>query len=146
MQNASIFFVGNFRDGDLLAIGCQHAKVVHLSAAGGIKSRAVKHDGGLAIAVKSFDHASVEVVEKRIVVVEAVSHWEAIRGQHLELGRWPGIIVKQQTSVRAPSHCALIDLRNLDQRRGDLIAVHGEYKIMEKRAGRVALERRSAAS
>jgi hypothetical protein len=78
MQNAAIFFVGNFRDGDLLAIGLQHSKIVDLAAACWIKSGTVKHDGGSAIADERFDHAGVEVVKKRVVVIEAVSHKSAL--------------------------------------------------------------------
>jgi len=76
VQYASIFLVGNFSNGDLLAIGCQHSKIVNLAAAGRIKSSAIEHDGRSAIALKGFDHASVKVVKKRIVIVEAFSHWE----------------------------------------------------------------------
>ena len=47
VQNASIFLVGNFGDGDLLAIGLQHSEIVDLAAACRIKSRAVEHDGCL---------------------------------------------------------------------------------------------------
>ena len=74
VQNASIFLIGDFGDADLLAIGCQHAKIVNLSAACRVKSCTVEYDGGSAIAVERFDHASVEVIKKRIVIVETVSH------------------------------------------------------------------------
>jgi hypothetical protein len=76
MQNAPIFFVGNFRDGDLPAIGCEHAEIVDLAAAGGIKSSAVEHHSMLAVERERFDHVGVEVVKKRIVIVKTISHWE----------------------------------------------------------------------
>src|ERR1051326_1640483 len=76
VKDAPIFLVGNFRDGDLLAVSGYHSHIVHLAAAGRIKRSTVEHDGMAAIAGKRFDHASVEVVEKRIVVIKAISHWE----------------------------------------------------------------------
>jgi hypothetical protein len=78
MQNAAIFFVGNFRDGDLLAIGCKHTEIVDLASTGGIEGRAIEHHGMLAVALERFDHAGVEVVKKRVVVIEAVSHKSAL--------------------------------------------------------------------
>src|SRR5258708_2536647 len=102
VKDAPSFIVANFRDGDLPAICCHHSEIVHLTAACGIKSCAVKHDDRPALALKSFDHARVEVVEKRIVIVEAVSHWGAISGQHLELSIALRIILKQQSLARAP--------------------------------------------
>src|SRR3954466_10147967 len=74
VKNASIFLVGNFGNRDLLALGGEHSEIVHLAAACGIKSGTVKHNGCPAIAVERFDHTSIEVVEKRIVVVKALGH------------------------------------------------------------------------
>jgi hypothetical protein len=47
---------------------------MYLAAAGGIKGGAVQHDGMFAFALQRFDHVSVELEEKRIVVVKAFSH------------------------------------------------------------------------
>lgn len=73
VQDASIFLVRDFANGDLLAFSGQDAKIVNLAAAGRIKRGAVEHDGRPSIAVERFDHASVKVVKKRIVIVEAIS-------------------------------------------------------------------------
>jgi len=72
---AAIFIVGNFGNGNLFVDSSEYAKIVYLAATGRIKRGAVQHDCISAIALERFDHASVEVVEKRIVVVKAVSHW-----------------------------------------------------------------------
>jgi len=76
MQNASIFLVSNFGNIDLLSVGGQLAKVMNLAATGRIESSAIKHNSRSAIAFEDFDHTSVEVVEKRVVIVKAISHWE----------------------------------------------------------------------
>src|SRR5438270_4696592 len=102
VKDAPSFIVANFRDGDLPAIGLQPSKIVNLAAACRIKSCPVEHDGMLSVALKRFNHASVEIVKKRIVIVEAVSHWGAISGQHLELSIALRIILKQQSLARAP--------------------------------------------
>ena len=83
VQDAPIFLVRNFGNGNLLAIGHQHAEIVHLAAAGGIESCAIEHDGVAAIAVERFDHASVEVVKKGVVIVEAVSSHSFNKGRNL---------------------------------------------------------------
>jgi hypothetical protein len=64
VQDASIFLVRNFCDGDLLVIRFQHAKIVDLASASGIKRGAIEHDGRLSVALKRFNNARVEVVEK----------------------------------------------------------------------------------
>src|SRR6478609_10858239 len=74
VKDASVFFVGNFSDGNLLAVGCQRTEIVYLAAAGRIEGGTVEHKGRPAIALERFHHASVKVVEERIVIVEAVSH------------------------------------------------------------------------
>jgi hypothetical protein len=78
MQNAPIFFVGNFRNGDLPTIGCKHTEIVDLASTGGIEGCAVEHHGMRAVALERFDHSGVEVVKKRVVVIEAVSHKSAL--------------------------------------------------------------------
>jgi len=75
VEYASILLIGNFGNGYLLTIGGQHAKIVNLAATGRVESRTVKNYGMFALKRERFDHASVEVVEKRIVVVESFSHW-----------------------------------------------------------------------
>jgi hypothetical protein len=76
MQNASVFFVCNFSDGDLLAIGGQHAEIVYLAAARGIEGGTVEHKGRPPVALERFGHSGVEVVKERIVVIKAISHRE----------------------------------------------------------------------
>src|ERR1041385_4933696 len=61
VQNAYVFFVRNFCDRDLLVSGTQHAGIVNLASAGGIKSSAVKDDNVLAVSRRRLDHASIEV-------------------------------------------------------------------------------------
>jgi hypothetical protein len=78
VEDASSFIVGNFSNHYLLAAGGDYAKIVNLAAACWIESSTVEHDGSPAIAIERFDHASIEVVEKRIVIVEAVSHRSAL--------------------------------------------------------------------
>src|SRR5579871_2083576 len=74
MKNASIFFIGNVRNGNLFAIGKQHSKIMNLTATGGIKRCAVEYDGRPAAAVKNFNNLGVKVVEKRVVIVKSFSH------------------------------------------------------------------------
>jgi hypothetical protein len=74
MENASIVFVGNFTNGNLSPIHQQRACVMNLAAAGRIKSSAIKDDRLPSIARERLDHASLEVVKKRIMVIKAVSH------------------------------------------------------------------------
>jgi hypothetical protein len=81
MKDASVFFVGDFSDGDRFAVGCEHADIMDLAAAGGIKRGPIKYDSKPALALKSFDYASVEVVEERVAIVKAVGHKKA-------LGNW----------------------------------------------------------
>jgi len=50
------------------------SNVEHLAAAGGIKRCAIENHSVTSVALQGFDHASIELVEKGIVVVEAVSH------------------------------------------------------------------------
>ena len=78
MKDAAIFFVGNFGNGDLLAIGQHHSQIVNLTAAGGIKRRAVEHNCRSAAAIKNFNNLGVKVVEKRVVIVKSFSHKSAI--------------------------------------------------------------------
>jgi hypothetical protein len=78
VEDASSFIVGNFSNRYLLAARGDYAKIMHLAAACWIKSSTVEHDGSPAIAIECFDHASIEVVKKRIVIVEAVSHRSAL--------------------------------------------------------------------
>jgi hypothetical protein len=66
------------------------------------------------------------------VIVEAFSHWELSGVSPWNLVADQEIISKQQSLARAPSHGAIIDLRDLDERWRNLIPVHGEDKIMEK--------------
>src|SRR5437868_6083372 len=72
VQDAPIFLVRNFGNGNLLAFGGQRTEIVYLPAARRIERSAVEHDGSPAVAIECFDHASVEVVEERVVIVEAV--------------------------------------------------------------------------
>jgi hypothetical protein len=61
---------------------------MHLTATRRIKSGPVKHDCHPATAVKRFDHTSVEVAKKRIVIIEAISHWKlsAVSTWNLSVG------------------------------------------------------------
>jgi autonomous glycyl radical cofactor GrcA len=78
VKDASIILVSNFGDGDLLVPDCQRAKIVNLAAAGRIESRSVEHNGSPAIAVEGFDHTSVKVIKKRVVIIKAISHWKLL--------------------------------------------------------------------
>ena len=78
------------------------AGIMHLAAAGGIEGRAVQHDGMAAFALQGFDNAGVKVEEKRVVIVEAVSHLfsetpSAARGPYLH----KFLILKQSHAGRA---------------------------------------------
>jgi carboxypeptidase C (cathepsin A) len=78
VEDASSFIVGNFSNHYLLAAGGDYAKIVNLAAACRIKSCAVENYGMFAVASERFNDTSVEVVEKRIVVIKAVSHRSAL--------------------------------------------------------------------
>jgi hypothetical protein len=81
MQDAPVFVVGDLNNRDLPSIGNKRAKIVHLAAAGGIERSSIKHNRVLPIARKRFDHAGIEVVEKRVVVIEAFSHGVQVQMQ-----------------------------------------------------------------
>jgi hypothetical protein len=75
MQDAAIFFVGNLDNRHFPFVSEHHpAGVMHLSSAGGIEGRTIEYDGMPSIMRERFDNASVELVEERIAVVEAVVH------------------------------------------------------------------------
>src|SRR5437867_2518384 len=77
VENAAVFFVGYFADRQLaLVFKEKPARIVNLTAIRRIKGRAIENDGVPAFALHRFEHTSVEVVEKRVVIVETVGHWE----------------------------------------------------------------------
>ena len=79
MHNAAVFSVGYFRDAKFVIIICYRdvAGVVDLAAAGGVKGGAVKNDGR-ARRVLNLADFGVEVVEERVVVVEALGHGKGL--------------------------------------------------------------------
>src|ERR1700729_2880188 len=74
VDDFAVLAVGHFGDPKFgIGIGSNPAGVEDLAAAGGIKRRAIKNQRG-AWVVDHFAHFGVEVVEKRVVVIEAVGH------------------------------------------------------------------------
>src|SRR5215469_5537690 len=75
MENSSILFLGCLHNRHFPSVvQNKFSGVVDLSAAGGIKSCAIQHNGASSLALRSFQHPGVEVVEKRIVIVKTISH------------------------------------------------------------------------
>src|SRR6266700_273134 len=75
MKDAALIFISHFDHGYFPFVReDEQACIVHLPATGGIKRSTIQHDGVLAFAFHGFNHASIEVVEKRIVIVESLGH------------------------------------------------------------------------
>src|SRR5262245_31790185 len=75
VKDAAVLFVHNFVNRHC-AIVCKDklARIVHLSAAGRIEGRAIEYDRMLSVALDRLDHTGIEVVEERVVIVEALGH------------------------------------------------------------------------
>ena len=73
MNDSPIFCVGRFGDAEFLIAGNDPASVVDLPSAGRIEGSAIENQGG-TVGCWEFLNFGFEVVEKGIVVVEAVCH------------------------------------------------------------------------
>src|SRR6185437_2210699 len=139
MQDTSIFLVRDVRNSNLLSFRNQQTKIVHLSAAGGIKSCAVEHDGMLPLTLDRLQHTSIKVVEKRIVVIEPFGH--------------TGSNINQRSPDPAPSlrRCLISGIAwivrfNHPQRWRDRCPVHLKNNVVEERACGVVLKRSTTAT
>ena len=73
VDDSAIFSVDDFGDAESFGAGFDRAGVENLPAAGGVEGGAVEDEGGAGISTDLCDFG-FEVVEERIVVVEAVGH------------------------------------------------------------------------
>ena len=73
MDDAAVFGVGNFGHGNSFISGRNDSPVMYLAAAGGIERGAVQNYSGLW-AFADLSHLGIEVVEERVVVIEALCH------------------------------------------------------------------------
>src|SRR5262249_48096258 len=75
MEDAAIFFVRDVDNRNFPVAGERElSRVMDLATASRIERRAVQHHGVPAVTLERLDHAGVEVVEERIVVVETLGH------------------------------------------------------------------------
>src|SRR6185437_10350513 len=114
---------------------------MHLAAAGGIEGCTVEQYGMFAGAGKRFDYASLKVAEKRIVVIKAVSHWELFAVSIRSLAVARNHFKTANLGARS-SHCAISDLRDLDQRWEDSFSVQ-RRKCFQERRMRIAGDTRT---
>ena len=73
MDNAAVFRVSNFGHGELFITAQNDSPVVYLAAAGGIERGPVQ-DYPRLWAFRDPPHFGIEVVEERVVVIEALCH------------------------------------------------------------------------
>ena len=101
MDDVPVFGIGGFGDTVFLISRNQPARVVDLAAAGGIERRAVENDRR----ARGFDHRAdlcVKIVEKRIVVIEAVRHAFFSIGIEQTVIKWLRAVIPKplESSVR----------------------------------------------
>ena len=77
MDDAAVCCVGNFGHGELFITGQNDSPVVYLAAAGGIERSPVQ-DYPRLWAFRDLPNFGVEVVEERVVVIEALCHAQII--------------------------------------------------------------------
>src|ERR1700740_3112356 len=99
----AIFRVGNFGDLDLFTAERDRTGVKYLAAAGGIEGSAVENDCRTRCLV-DFADFGVEVVQERVVVVEAVRH-----GRRIYLTTEGACTAQSDPSISMPhSQCSRI--------------------------------------
>ena len=94
MDDAAVCRVGNFGHGELFITGQNDSPVVYLAAAGGIERGAVQHDPR-PWAFHDLPHFGIEIVEERVVVIEALCHAQ----NHISP---QGIPMRQAQSTQEP--------------------------------------------